>query len=377
MELIVSPVQVAIRFRQSLIHTLMTVVGLLHVGHRLEGLSDWLRQAEGRLSPETADALKLAAMFNLLATGVQGYLVDSVPPDSDANHDFDALWQHLNTIDTGMLQKVAIESMRHSLVRLELLAQDEPFPATSIQRRSLIARGYGISAQMQWDPPVEIPMDPASFSDVLDDPSTLHQGLLNSLWHLWHDVYREQATEDQQQHRNAVHYHQQQVYSHELRIVFREVTGRRAPAWFADGRVKHVNFVPTSHTGALVVFSIFKENAWVGFNANLVPADHGAGRPYSAELYPVLKALADETRLKMVALLTEGEFNVGDIADLLKLTQSTASRHLSLLAKTDILNTRRDGTMRYYTLNPSTLQEISERIGQLARALPNQGDKQA
>ncbi len=376
MELIVSPAKIAIHFRQSLIHTLMTVVGLLYVGHRLEGLSDWLRHAEGRLGQETADALKLAAMFNLLATGVQGYLVDSVPPDSEANEDFDALWKHLNSIDTHALQKVAFESMRQSMIRLELLAEDEHLPAGRNERRALIARAYEKSASLQWDPPVEIPMDPSIFSDVLDDATVLHQGLLNSLWHLWHDVYHEQAAEDQQRHYYALRYHQQQVHSDDLRTVFREVTGRRAPSWFLNSRVKTINFVPTSHTGALVVFSMLKENAWIGFNANLVPADRG-NVSYSAELYPLLKALADETRLKIVALLTEGEFNVGDIAEALKLTQSTASRHLSLLAKTEILHTRRDGTMRYYMLNPSTLQDISERLGQLARTLPNQGDNPA
>lgn len=371
MELIVTPAQIAVSFRQSLIHTLMTNVGLLHVGHRLEGLSDWLRHARGSLSVDTAEALRFASMFNLLATGVQGYLVESVPLESDANTDFDALWQHLTTMDTKNLQKVALESMRQSLIRLDLLAEDADIPSEDALRHTLIADAYQKASQNQWDPPVDIPMDPFEFAAMLDDASALHEGLLKSLWHLWHDVYQERAAEDQQQHAAAIRYHQQQVYVDDLQTVFRDVTGRRAPEWFTDGRVKQINFIPASHVGALVVFSILKDKAWIGFNANLIPADRGKVL-YSAELYPALRALADETRLKIVALLTEGEFNVGDIADALALTQSTASRHLSLLAKTELLNTRREGTMRYYTLNPSTLKDISERIGRLARTLPNQ-----
>ena len=123
MELIVSPPQVAIKFRVSLVHSIMTVLGLLHVSHRLEGLSDWLRQAEGRLNPETAAKLNFAAMFTFLATGVQGYLIDSVPSESGANDDFDALWQHLNTIDTRELQKVAFSAMRESMWRAWLFGK--------------------------------------------------------------------------------------------------------------------------------------------------------------------------------------------------------------------------------------------------------------
>jgi ArsR family transcriptional regulator len=87
-----------------------------------------------------------------------------------------------------------------------------------------------------------------------------------------------------------------------------------------------------------------------------------------AELYPVLRALADETRLKIVSLLaSSGEQNVGDMADALGLTQSTASRHLSLLAKTQILHTRRDGVMRFYSLNNQTMHEVSDSLHKLVQ----------
>ena len=63
----------------------------------------------------------------------------------------------------------------------------------------------------------------------------------------------------------------------------------------------------------------------------------------------------------MTYLQTQGERNVGDIAEDMNLTISTASRHLTLLARTGILHMRRDGTMRYYTVNSQGLDRCRSR----------------
>ena len=65
----------------------------------------------------------------------------------------------------------------------------------------------------------------------------------------------------------------------------------------------------------------------------------------NAQLY---KALADETRLRILALLlAEGELCVCDIIAALKLPQSTISRHLAYLRKTRWVNDRRCGLWIY------------------------------
>jgi ArsR family transcriptional regulator len=53
------------------------------------------------------------------------------------------------------------------------------------------------------------------------------------------------------------------------------------------------------------------------------------------------KALADPTRLRILALLVEGEVCVCDIHDTLRLPQPTASRHLAYLRRTGLVVTRR------------------------------------
>jgi ArsR family transcriptional regulator len=62
------------------------------------------------------------------------------------------------------------------------------------------------------------------------------------------------------------------------------------------------------------------------------------------------KALADATRLRILALLVEGEVCVCEIHDTLRLPQPTASRHLAYLRRTGLVAARRDATWMHYRL---------------------------
>jgi ArsR family transcriptional regulator len=62
------------------------------------------------------------------------------------------------------------------------------------------------------------------------------------------------------------------------------------------------------------------------------------------------KALSDETRLRILALLTNGELCVCDLMAVLDLPQSTVSRHLAYLRHAGLVEDRRRGVWMYYRL---------------------------
>lgn len=68
------------------------------------------------------------------------------------------------------------------------------------------------------------------------------------------------------------------------------------------------------------------------------------------KLAHTFKALSDETRLRILALLTHGELCVCDLMAVLQLPQSTVSRHLAYLRNTDLIADRREGIWMYYRL---------------------------
>jgi ArsR family transcriptional regulator len=62
------------------------------------------------------------------------------------------------------------------------------------------------------------------------------------------------------------------------------------------------------------------------------------------------KALSDETRLRILGLLLEGELCVCDIMAVLQLPQSTVSRHLAYLKNAGWVDDRRCGVWMYYCI---------------------------
>lgn len=69
-----------------------------------------------------------------------------------------------------------------------------------------------------------------------------------------------------------------------------------------------------------------------------------------ASLEQTFKALADQTRLRIVGLLRSGEICVCDIHGSLGLPQPAISRHLAYLRKSGLVKGRKDGLWVHYRL---------------------------
>lgn len=65
------------------------------------------------------------------------------------------------------------------------------------------------------------------------------------------------------------------------------------------------------------------------------------------------KALADPTRLRLLAVLGRGEFTVQELTSIVDMGQSRVSRHLKILTEAGLLSVKRQGTWAYYRLADS------------------------
>ena len=70
-----------------------------------------------------------------------------------------------------------------------------------------------------------------------------------------------------------------------------------------------------------------------------------------AEFVPALKALSDETRLKIVDMLSCGELCACRILEQFSITQPTLSYHMKILTGCGLVDGRRDGAWMHYSLN--------------------------
>jgi len=79
-------------------------------------------------------------------------------------------------------------------------------------------------------------------------------------------------------------------------------------------------------------------------------------------LLQFFKALADESRLKIVGILANQECSVEELAVLLQLKEPTVSHHLAKLKELNLVTMRPEGNSRLYQLDSEALQSISKKI---------------
>ena len=93
------------------------------------------------------------------------------------------------------------------------------------------------------------------------------------------------------------------------------------------------------------------------------------------EVRPVsrlFKALGDDTRMRIVALLSHGELCVCHVQQALGLTQPNASRQLGILKNAGVVEPRREGTWTYYKLASQTDRHCGEQLKALVRSFAAQ-----
>jgi DNA-binding transcriptional ArsR family regulator len=76
----------------------------------------------------------------------------------------------------------------------------------------------------------------------------------------------------------------------------------------------------------------------------------------------VFKALAHESRLKIIGLLAQDEYSVSELAEALDLKDPTVSHHLNKLHELDLVSMRQDGTTHYYKLNAKMLEKLNKEV---------------
>src|SRR3954468_4490197 len=96
--------------------------------------------------------------------------------------------------------------------------------------------------------------------------------------------------------------------------------------------------------------------------------------PLAAEqaerIAPLLKALADPVRLRLLSLVAshgDGEACVCDLNDAFDLSQPTISHHLKVLHESGLLDRSKRGVWVYYRIKPDALADLGTLIGGVAR----------
>ena len=80
----------------------------------------------------------------------------------------------------------------------------------------------------------------------------------------------------------------------------------------------------------------------------------------AARIVKLLKSMANERRLMILCSLKKGEKSVGELEQIIGLSQSALSQHLARLRHDNVVQTRREAQTIYYSLACDSLESVMD-----------------
>src|SRR5262249_24750161 len=110
-----------------------------------------------------------------------------------------------------------------------------------------------------------------------------------------------------------------------------------------------------------------------------VESRSACGRSPMSSTLKSLRALADSTRLRIIALLEKDELSVNELQEITGMGQSRISTHLGLLQDAELVQSRRDGKRTFYRLSQeadAAARDFIQVAARAAREMPEHGPDQ-
>lgn len=209
--------------------------------------------------------------------------------------------------------------------------------------------------------------------DLYKSPVELKGLILDYMKFFWDNYLKDEWQRNQRRLDEAQQYYRKINFSGLSHFeIIEKITRRNMRGAFrAEGvqQYSSMRFIPSPHAGPYILMSGDFAELRIAFGAyRYTPASRRQITADSQQIVEKMRALADETRYKIVELLKEeNELGTGDIIDRLNLSKSAASRHLRQLFATGIIEVRidEDGLSKYYSVNPDTVLLLQSELGSL------------
>jgi DNA-binding transcriptional ArsR family regulator len=202
---------------------------------------------------------------------------------------------------------------------------------------------------------------------LLNNPPEMQRVMVAHMQQMWAEVIGPEWERNLPMLQESIAAFRQQDYSGLTALeAIRAVTGRDMQHHWGRkfDNVDHVIFIPSAHIGPYISKYVDGNTLRLVFGARLPKGVHSSSSALSrTELLVRLNALADDTRLRIIELLTqEGELCAQDIIAKLDLSQSSISRHLSQLSATGYITERRRDVSKCYSLNPERINDTMKAL---------------
>lgn len=352
-DFILAPAHVTVEFRLHEVAILTHSLRLLNVARINSGLASWVGETAEQLTPEQLQ-------FNMIACE----MIEVLVRESKASTLPDFI-HGLKRLSAAQIRDAGLNWMR----TIDEYPGDEAFLANRERFLSFLRTHLKEKLEKRNEEFDERYF--TGFYDYLCNPAQLQADTIAHLQLMWDRFLKEEWRHIKPILQEAYDAFSQAEYHNMTAFEALEaVTGRnmRGNDLLEEklAKVDRMIFIPTAHLGPYISWTPGKEEREVIFLFGARPPKNARFKSTAltrSELLIRMSALADETRLRMLELLTQHEeLCAQDFITALDLSQSSASRHLRQLTASGYISERRRDVAKCYSLN-------AERIEDTLRAL--------
>jgi DNA-binding transcriptional ArsR family regulator len=338
-DFVLAPATVNVGFALAPTMNVLGSLNMINEGAYLSGLSAWIEEIRQNLPEERLRANSM--ILNVLFPGEK---------EEHRQMEFPEYLDYFDSIDPHEMFDTVIQRCcdHFDILHGELANLEKDAFLDAVEKR--LGPKY---AQKE----IELDLEPyADAYPLLNDPVAMYEAVSGHFHYMWEEHLAEEWEKRMPMLQESVNAFQTLDFRGQTALeVARIVTGRDLTHAMPDLDMEtELIFVPSPHIGPYVIHYGDKDGrSYMIFGAR-VPQGVRSQSPAvnRSELLTRLNALADDTRLSVVELLTRNEeMCAQDIMNILNLTQSSASRHLRQLSATGFVTERRREQAKCYQLN--------------------------
>ena len=349
---VLTPAQTMISVALEPAHNVLSSMNLLNKAGDASGYGEWLMQTAVSLPPHLAHDNRLV---------LEGLHYAVIPQQSWPS--FPAYLNYLTDQDPIVLRDALLHAYMNMKCDSEELPLAQPTDMLATIGTFLDYLQARFSAQH-----INLPIESEAYQ-LLIDPPAMQAKIVSHLQTMWNNYFAAEWTRVTPMLQSSVTAFQQIDFMGMTPLeATRHIIGQEVPEGWRKMlewvEMDQLIFVPSAHIGPYLRVFKTEQLAWMFFGARLPQGVQISSPDLSrSELLVRLNALADDTRLRVLQLLSQqGELCSKDIMVELDLSQSAASRHLQQLSATGYLSERRVEGSKCYSLNQERIQDTLQAL---------------
>jgi DNA-binding transcriptional ArsR family regulator len=320
-----------------------------------EGLEGFAAETRKRMAPDFLREFDFLYEFPMGEPGLMGTLGDMLWKQPQTWSSVDALLEYVRNLplDIGSVETgLGVQGLAFNVTGCDMIGIR---PDTNdLTRDGFIARlrKQGVNE--------------ADALELFERPEELRERLANMIERFYNEFYKPDMPRRMPCLERSVAFYRSNATLANITQLLKKASGRDQvclePDSVCPGPWERLVFAPSLDMGPYMSCAIIGDlhGMFYPCESRFVTGDEADDD--AARMARIYKALSDEQRLRILQILGEREMYAQEVVDRTGLHQSQVSRHLSFLKAVGLLNSRREGSMKHFSINPDARRQLQRTL---------------